>query len=82
MIIDKEIAFTVQTYGKKLGKREKGELNEILQLCKRHSHACSEAVRLIPMHAMLIAVLLEQEKMLNAMERQIASRRMSETNSF
>jgi hypothetical protein len=74
MVMDMEIERILRTYGKKLpGKREREELNDALQLSKRHSHACSEAVRIIPMHAILLAVVLEQEKMINQMDKDIAS---------
>jgi hypothetical protein len=73
MIMDQEIDRVLRTYGKKLpSKRERGELGEVLELSKRHSHACSEAVRLIPMHAILLAIVLEQEKMINQMDKDIS----------
>jgi len=76
MVMDREIALIEQTYGKKLEtKRDREELDYILQLSKRHSHACSEAVRLIPMHAILMAILLEEEKTLSNMEKLLRNKK-------
>ncbi len=64
MMIDQEINRVLKTYGSALERNEKRSLVEILDLSKRHSDACSEAVRLVPMHAILMTVLLEREKIL------------------
>ena len=64
MVIDSEVNRLASAYGSKLARKEKLELKSILELSKRHTHACSEAVRLFPFEAVLLAVLLEREKML------------------
>lgn len=64
MMIDQEINRVLKTYGSALERNEKRSLAEILDLSKRHSDACSEAVRLVPMHAIMMTVLLEREKIL------------------
>jgi|GEM_PF-2396485 hypothetical protein len=75
MVMDQEIDRIMKTYGKKLpSKKEREELYEVLQLSKRHSHSCSEAVRLVPMHAMLLAIILEQGKMIKQIEKYISSK--------
>ena len=67
MIIDREIYRVMRTFGKELSRRDKEALLEVLNRSKRHSDAISEAVRLVPMQAVLMVVLLEQEKELEAM---------------
>src|SRR5579885_2131508 len=77
MVMDQEIDRIMKTYGKKLpSKKEREELYEVLQLSKRHSHSCSEAVRLVPMHAMLLAIILEQGKMIKQIEKYILPSRV------
>ena len=74
MVIDQEIEVLARTFGKKLPDREERKLlRDTLQLCKRHSHSCSESVRLVPMHSILLAILLEQEKSLNEITTEISS---------
>ena len=74
MVIDQEIEVLARTFGKKLpDKEERKLLRDTLQLCKRHSHSCSESVRLVPMHSILLAILLEQEKSLNEITNEISS---------
>jgi hypothetical protein len=65
MVIDSEASNISTFYGKKLeDKKDRVRLNQILSLSKRHSHACSEAVRLFPIEAILMAVLLERQKII------------------
>ena len=65
MVIDSETTRVMRSYGKNLeDKRDKLRLNELLNLSKRHSHACSEAVRIFPIQSILMAVLLERQKLL------------------
>ncbi len=65
MLIQEEIDAFLRTYGKGLsGKREQEVLYDLLQLCKKNTQACSQAVRLIPFHGMLMSLLLEQRKQL------------------
>jgi hypothetical protein len=72
MVIGREIDRLMRTFGKKLSsKREKELLNETLQLCEHYSYACSKAVKLVPMRAILMAIILEQEKRLDSMLEQI-----------
>ena len=54
----------LKTYGRELEKNERKTLGKILELAKRHPDAFSEALRLVPMHAILMTVLLEREKKL------------------
>ena len=54
----------MQTFGKKLPKREKLLLLEMLQFCDKNSQACSAAVKLVPMRSVLLAVILEREAQL------------------
>ncbi len=65
MLIQEEIGAVLKTYGRGLSdKREKEALYDLLQLCKKHTQACSQAVRLVPFHGILISLLLEQQKQL------------------
>ena len=66
IIIDSEVKTVRTFYGKKLENRmDQERLNQILSLSKRHSHACSEAVRLFPLESILMAVLLERQKIID-----------------
>jgi hypothetical protein len=68
MVIDSEQRKIRDFYGKNLeDKRDRERLNRILSLSKRHSHACSEAVRLFPLESILMAVLLERQKIFESM---------------
>ena len=65
MVIDSETTRVMRSYGKNLeDKRDKLRLDELLNLSKRHSHACSEAVRIFPLQSILMAALLERQKLL------------------
>ena len=65
MMINQEVNRVLKTYGGALEKKERRKLEEILDLSKKHPDACSEAVRLVPMHAILMTVVLEREKKLH-----------------
>ncbi len=74
MLIQEEIDLFLTTYGKGLsGKHEKETLHDILQLCKKHTQACSQTVRLVPFHAILMSVILEQQKQLARLTCEITS---------
>ncbi len=65
MVIDSELGKIHSFYGKKLeDKRDRERLSLILSLSKRHSHACSEAVRCFPTEAILMALLIERQKII------------------
>jgi hypothetical protein len=49
-----------------LWKLEQRALYDVLQLCKKHTQACGQAVRLVPFHGILMSLMLEQEKQLRA----------------
>ncbi|MHB8566219.1 MAG: hypothetical protein ACYC7D_03610 [Nitrososphaerales archaeon] len=69
MVIDSETSRVMRSYGKKLeNKKDRVRLNYLLNLSKRHSHACSEAVRIFPMQSILMALLLERQKALDKLE--------------
>jgi len=66
MLIQEEINNFLRTYGKALsGKLEREALYDLLQLCKRHTQACGQAVRRVPFHAILMSLILEQQKQLH-----------------
>jgi len=67
MVISQEITRVMQTFGKKLPKREKLLLLEMLQFCDKNSQACSAAVKLVPMRSVLLAVILEREVQLESL---------------
>lgn len=67
MVISGEIDRVLRTFGKNLPKRDKLLLLETLQLCDKNSQACSAAVKLVPMRAILLAIILEREKQLEEM---------------
>jgi hypothetical protein len=68
MVIDSEQRKIRDFYGKNLeNKRDRERLDRILNLSKRHSHACSEAVRLFPLESILMAVLLERQKIFESL---------------
>jgi hypothetical protein len=72
MIIGQEIDRIMRTYGKVLSsKREKALLNRTLQLCENYSYACSKAVKLVPMHSILLAIILDHEKEIQSMEQEL-----------
>jgi hypothetical protein len=65
MLIQEEIDLFLKTYGKGLSdEHERDALYDLFQLCKKHIHACSQAVRLVPFHGILMSVILEQQKRL------------------
>ncbi len=65
MLIEQEVDFFLRTYGRGLSsKREREALYDVLQLSKKHTPACSQAVRLVPFHAILMSIVFEQEKQL------------------
>lgn len=64
-LIQEEIDLFLRTYGKGLSsEREREALYSMLQVCKKHTQACSQAVRLVPFHAILMSLILEQQKQL------------------
>jgi hypothetical protein len=67
MVISQEITRAMQTFGKKLPKREKLLLLEMLQFCDKNSQACSAAVKLVPIRSVLLAVILEREVQLESL---------------
>ncbi len=69
MVISEEIARVMRTFGKKLSKKEKLVLLEMLQFCDKNSQACSAAVKLVPMRSVLLAVILERERLLQSLAR-------------
>ena len=48
-------------------KKDRERLVNLMSLSKRHSHACSEAVRIFPLDAIFLAILLERQKMLESL---------------
>ena len=80
MVIDSETTRISAFYGKKFeNKKDKVALSKILSLSKRHSHACSEAVRFFPIESILMAILLERQK---TIENLIRDKVMSERLIF
>ena len=74
MLIQEEIDLFLRTYGKGLsGEREREALYNIFQLCKKHTQACSQAVRLVPLHAILMSLILEQQKQLGLLTEEVTS---------
>jgi len=72
MLIQEEIELFLRSYGKGLsGERERGSLYNLLQLCKKHTQACSQAVRLVPFHAIIMSLMLEQQKQLGLLTDEI-----------
>jgi hypothetical protein len=75
MVIGQEIDRVTRTFGKGLSsKKEKEILNETLQLCEHYSYACSKAVKLVPMRSMLMAIILEHEKRLDALAQEMEAK--------
>ena len=65
MLIQEEVDLFLRTYGRGISsQREREALYNLLQLCKKHTQACSQAVRLVPFHAILMSLILEQQKQL------------------
>ena len=50
-----------------------GSLYNLLQLCKKHTQACSQAVRLVPFHAIIMSLMLEQQKQLGVLTEEITT---------
>ena len=74
MLIQEEIDAFLRTYGKGLsGKQEKEALYDLLQRCKKHTQACSQAVRLAPFHAIVMSLLLEHQKQLRILIDELAN---------
>lgn len=74
MLIQEEIDLFLRTYGKGLSsEREREALYNILQVCKRHTQACGQAVRLVPFHAILMSLILEQQKQLGQLTDELMS---------
>jgi hypothetical protein len=73
MLIEHEIDLCLRSYGKGLsGKHEQKELYDILQLSKKHTQACGQAVRLVPFHSVLMSILIEQQKQLASLVDEIS----------
>jgi hypothetical protein len=63
MLIQEEADLFLRTYGRGLsGKYERKALYDLLQRCNKHTQACSQAVRLVPFQAVLMSLILEQQK--------------------
>ena len=72
MMIQIEIDAFIRSYGKGLsGKLEQRALYDILQLCKKHTQACGQGVRLVPFHGILMSLILEQEKQLRKLTDEV-----------
>ena len=72
MLIQEEIDSFLRTFGKGLSSdRDRSMLYNVLQLCKKHTQACGQAVRLVPFHAILMSVILEQQKQLIALTDEV-----------
>jgi hypothetical protein len=71
MVISEEIARVMQTFGRKLPKKEKLLLLEMLQFSDKNSQACSAAVKLVPMRSMLLAIILERERRLESLAKDL-----------
>ena len=71
MVISEEIARVMQTFGRKLPKKEKLLLLEMLQFADKNSQACSAAVKLVPMRSILLAIILERERRLASLSRDL-----------
>ncbi len=77
MVIGQEIDRIIRTYGKALSsKQEKELLNQTLQLCEKYSYACSKAVKLVPMHSILMAIILAHEKEIELMAQELEELRL------
>jgi hypothetical protein len=64
ILLQKEMNLFLRTYGKGLSSERREALYNVLQLCKKHTQACSQVVRRVPFHAILMSLLLEQQKQL------------------
>jgi hypothetical protein len=73
MIIQDETDRFLRNYGGGLGKLEKESLYNILQFSKKHTQAVGQAVRRVPFHAVLMSLLLEQQKRLSLLTDQVAA---------
>jgi hypothetical protein len=72
MLIQEEIDIFLRSYGKGLsGGREMDALYNLLQQCKKHTQACNQAVRLVPFHAIIMSLMLEQQKQLGVLTEEI-----------
>jgi hypothetical protein len=70
MVIDSQIDRVIRNFGK-LERKKREKLRGLLELSKRHSHACSEAVSLFPVYSMMMAILSEQNESLNLLENEL-----------
>ena len=74
MLLEQEIDLFLKTYGRGLsGRREREALYDVLQLSKKHTPACSQAVRLVPFHAILMSLILEQQKQLGLLTDEVTT---------
>ena len=70
MMIDIETRRVMSSFGRYLhDKKDRERLLNLLNLSKRHSHAGSEAIRLFPLEAILLSILLERQKELELLEK-------------
>jgi hypothetical protein len=68
MVIGQGIDRIMKTYGRRLSsKQDKALLNQTIQLCENYSFVCSKAVKLVPTHSILMAVILDHEKEIQSM---------------
>lgn len=73
MLISEEADLFMRTYGSGLSDREREALYNMLQLCKKHTNACGQAVRLVPFHGMLMSIMLEHQKRIELLMDKITS---------
>lgn len=71
ILVQQETELFLKTYGKGLSIRERELLYDLFQLCKKYIPSISQAVRLVPFHAILISILLEQEREILAVTNEI-----------
>ena len=72
MLIQEEIDAFLRSYGKGLsGKVDQRALYDILQLSKKHTQACGQAVRRVPFQGILMSLMLEQQKQLGRLTDEI-----------
>jgi hypothetical protein len=76
--LDKEIQ-RWSSFARALRKDDRGTFEQLMDVCRNYASAGSNATRPVMFEAMVMCILLEQQKMLNRLKKEIASTKSTNT---
>ena len=74
--LDKEVQ-RWSSFARALRKEERETLEQLMDICRNYASAGSNATRPVMFEAMVMCILLEQQKTLNRLKKEIASTKFS-----